>query len=182
MTAPSIMRAAVTASRWHAAQTRKGAAAEPYVNHLLQVAALVAEADAENIDLIVAALLHDAIEDQRITRHEIAAEFGEVVARLVEECTDDKALPKEMRKAIQVETAAAKSRDAKLLKLADKTSNLRAIATSPPVGWSIERRRAYVAWSQTVAGAGLLGHSQMLDLAFQEAVTQAEERLSVSPD
>ena len=144
MTNPLILRAAETAARWHAGQKRKGAAGEPYVGHLLEVAALVAEADGDNIDLIIAALLHDAIEDQGVSRATIAANFGERVAALVEEVSDDKSLPKATRKELQIETAGAKSRDAKLLKLADKTSNLRAIATSPPADWPQERRSAYV--------------------------------------
>jgi (p)ppGpp synthase/HD superfamily hydrolase len=164
----TILRAAGVAARWHSEQRRKGAAGEPYVNHLLEVAALVAEADEGNSDLIVAALLHDAIEDQQITREKIAAEFGERVARLVEEATDDKSLPKPMRKQLQIETAPNKSRDAKLLKLADKISNLRSVAVSPPAHWPIERRREYVAWATSVA-VGLVGISSWLDEQFEEA-------------
>ena len=132
MTTLTVLKAADVAARWHVGQRRKGATGEPYVNHLLEVAALVAEADEGNTDLIVAALLHDAIEDQKISRETIAAEFGERVARLVEEATDDKSLPKPVRKQLQIETAPKKSRDAKLLKLADKVSNLRSVALSPP--------------------------------------------------
>jgi GTP diphosphokinase / guanosine-3',5'-bis(diphosphate) 3'-diphosphatase len=54
------------------------------------------------------------------------------LAELVEEVTDDKALEKDQRKRLQVEHAAEKSRRAKILKLADKTSNLRSVAASPP--------------------------------------------------
>ena len=138
------------------------------MNHLLEVAALVAEADEGNTDLIIAALLHDAIEDQPISRETIAAEFGERVAGLVEEATDDKSLPKPERKRLQIETAPKKSRDAKLLKLADKVSNLRSIAASPPSHWPIERRKAYIDWSCAVA-AGLVGISDWLDGQFEEA-------------
>jgi (p)ppGpp synthase/HD superfamily hydrolase len=97
MIAMIMMKAALTAARWHADQRRKGEAAEPYVNHLLEVAALVAEAEPGNTELIVAALLHDAIEDQPISREEIAEKFGERVAGLVMEATDDKSLPKAER-------------------------------------------------------------------------------------
>jgi len=178
MTNALILRAAVTAARWHAGQKRKGAAAEPYVGHLLEVAALVAEADGDNVDLIIAALLHDAIEDQGISRETIAADFGERVAVLVEEVSDDKSLPKATRKALQIKTAATKLRDAKLLKLADKTSNLRSIATSPPADWPQERRSAYIAWARAVAEAGLKGHSEFLDRAFEEAACEAEGALN----
>jgi GTP diphosphokinase / guanosine-3',5'-bis(diphosphate) 3'-diphosphatase len=73
------------------------------------------------------------------------------VARIVEEVTDDKSLDKKERKRLQVEHAHEKSERAKILKLADKTSNLRAIATSPPPGWSVKRRREYVEWARKVS-------------------------------
>jgi (p)ppGpp synthase/HD superfamily hydrolase len=168
------MRAAHRAAEWHKDQRRKGAAGEPYIGHLLEVAALVAEADEGNVDLIVAALLHDAIEDQPITREQIEEEFGERIAGLVMEATDDKSLPKAERKRLQIETAPHKSRDAKLLKLADKISNLRSIAASPPAHWPLERRAAYIKWSVNVVEAGFLGLSPFLDQRFAEAREEAE--------
>jgi (p)ppGpp synthase/HD superfamily hydrolase len=171
-----ILNAAKMAAEWHSEQRRKGAAGEPYVNHLLEVAELVAKADPGNTDLIVAALLHDAIEDVKKTREEIAELFGERVAGLVEEATDDKSLPKPERKRLQIETASTKSRDAKLLKLADKTSNLRSVALSPPSHWQVERRREYVAWSAAVA-AGLFGASEWLDGEFEKAKALALESI-----
>jgi (p)ppGpp synthase/HD superfamily hydrolase len=163
-----ILKAANVAADWHSRQRRKGSSAEPYVNHLLEVAALVAEADPGNTDLVIAALLHDSIEDVKKNRADIAPIFGEHVAALVLEVTDDKALPKPERKRLQVETAAQKSRSAKLLKLADKTSNLRSVAISPPAHWSDERRREYVAWAERVA-VGVRGVSAWLDQQFDEA-------------
>ena len=140
----AVLRAADAAARWHVHQRRKGAAEEPYINHLLEVASLVAEAaQGKNPKVIIAALLHDAIEDQEVPRDLIAREFGEDVAALVEEVTDDKALEKYQRKRRQVETAHKKSDDAKCIKLADKTSNLRAITFSPPPDWSVKRRLEY---------------------------------------
>src|SRR5262249_50168559 len=128
-----ILKAADAAARWHVHQRRKGAAEEPYINHLLEVATLVAEAtDGRDINLVVAALLHDAIEDCEVPRKIIVEAFGEDVASLVAEVTDDKSLAKGTRKLKQIETASQKSQRAKVLKLADKTSNLRAIAASPP--------------------------------------------------
>jgi guanosine-3',5'-bis(diphosphate) 3'-pyrophosphohydrolase len=63
-------------------QRRKGAAEEPYINHLLEVATLVAEAtDGKDPDLVIAALLHDAIEDQEVPRDVIAQAFGEGIRR-----------------------------------------------------------------------------------------------------
>lgn len=106
----------------------------------------------------------------------IAGLFGERVAGLVMEATDDKSLPKPERKRLQVEHAPNKSRDAKLLKLADKTSNLRAVAKSPPAHWPVERRRAYVAWAAAVA-AGLVGVSEWLDGLVEEAQARALESI-----
>ena len=121
----AVLRAADAAARWHVHQRRKGAAEEPYVNHLLEVATLVAEAtDGKDPNLVIAALLHDSIEDQEVPRKIIAETFGEGVAALVEEVTDDKTLDKQERKRLQAEHSHEKSHRAKILKLADKTSNL----------------------------------------------------------
>ena len=103
--------------------------------------------------------------------------FGEHVADIVMEVSDDKALPKEERKRKQVENAAKKSHKAKLIKLADKTSNLRNITSSPAVDWSVERRMEYVQWAKAVV-AGLRGSSPWLQQQFDEAVIAAERSLN----
>jgi len=107
----------------------------------------------------------------------IASEFGEQVADIVMEMSDDKALPKEDRKRKQVENAGKKSHEAKLIKLADKTSNLRTIASSPAADWSVERLLEYVAWAKAVV-AGLRGTSPWLEQQFDEAVAVAERSLN----
>jgi GTP diphosphokinase / guanosine-3',5'-bis(diphosphate) 3'-diphosphatase len=169
----AVLRAADAAARWHVHQRRKGAAQEPYVNHLLEVATLVAEAtDGKDPELVIAALLHDAIEDQEVPRTVIAETFGEDVARLVEEVTDDKNVEKQERKRRQVEQSS-KSDRAKILKLADKTSNLRTIAASPPPDWSVKRRLDYVKWAREVA-RGLTGVSEWLEREFDQAAKEAQ--------
>jgi (p)ppGpp synthase/HD superfamily hydrolase len=146
-----VLRAAAYAAEKHAAQRRKGAAAEPYINHLLEVARLVAETlPAPDPNLVVAALLHDVVEDTEVTNAEVAARFGGDVASLVAEVTDDKSLPKTERKRLQVLNAPRKTPRAQILKLADKISNLRAILHSPPAGWSLERQREYFDWARQV--------------------------------
>src|ERR1700751_2633512 len=96
----SVLRAADAAARWHVHQRRKGSAQEPYINHLLEVASLVAEAThGKEPDLVIAALLHDAIEDQEVPYELIVREFGNKVADLVQEVSDDKTLAKDERKA-----------------------------------------------------------------------------------
>jgi GTP diphosphokinase / guanosine-3',5'-bis(diphosphate) 3'-diphosphatase len=170
----SVLRAADAAARWHVHQRRKGAAAEPYINHLLEVAMLVAQAtDGNDPALVMAALLHDAIEDQEVPRGVIADAFGEQVAALVEEVMDDKSLPQPERKRLQVEHARGKTERAKILKLADKTSNLRAMAASPPPDWSVKRRLDYIRWARAVV-AGLTGVSPLREQEFERAAAQAE--------
>jgi (p)ppGpp synthase/HD superfamily hydrolase len=166
----TVLRAAETAAQWHAGQRRKGAQDEPYVNHLIEVATLVARARGSQ-ETIVAAMLHDSIEDQKIDPALIAEQFGAEVAAIVLEVTDDKSLPKEVRKAKQVQNAAGKSPAAKLLKLADKIANVRSVTRDPPHDWPVERRRAYVEWCGMVV-AGLRGTSPMLESEFDQAVGQ----------
>jgi GTP diphosphokinase / guanosine-3',5'-bis(diphosphate) 3'-diphosphatase len=169
-----VLKAADAAARWHVHQRRKGSAQEPYINHLLEVAVLVADATGgSDTNLIIAALLHDTIEDCEVPRELIAEMFDDDVASLVGEVTDYKSLPKEVRKRKQVEASSNKSARAKVLKLADKTSNVRAIAASPPEAWSIERRKEYVDWSRAVV-RGLRGVNQELENKFDEAAAAAE--------
>jgi GTP diphosphokinase / guanosine-3',5'-bis(diphosphate) 3'-diphosphatase len=175
-TVSSLAKAYALAAQWHARQRRKGDAEEPYVNHLVEVAHLVAWATGgEDINLVIAGVLHDAIEDAEISAAQIEAEFGEDVAHLVLAATDDKSLPYAERKRLQVETTPHKSARAKVLKMADKTANLRSLATSPPA-WSLERKLEYVAWSRRVV-AGARGVNAQLEAAFDAAAAEAERVL-----
>jgi guanosine-3',5'-bis(diphosphate) 3'-pyrophosphohydrolase len=81
-------------------------------------------------NLVQAALLHDTIEDTETTREELIDHFGSDVANLVVEMTDDKSLPKQERKRLQIENAPKKSERAQTIKLADKISNLRSIVST----------------------------------------------------
>jgi (p)ppGpp synthase/HD superfamily hydrolase len=168
-----VARAADFAARAHAAQRRKGDAQEPYINHLAEVALLLTEATGgEDAALIAAGWLHDTLEDTATEREELETLFGPDVAALVAEVTDDKSLKKAERKRLQVETAPSKSARARLIKIADKTSNLRAIALSPPAGWDYERRREYVRWAEEVV-AGCRRLNAALEQVFDEAARQA---------
>ena len=165
----AIARAMDFAARKHAGQRRKGKAAEPYVTHLAEVARLVAEATGGDDPVVVmGALLHDSLEDTQTDHAELEREFGAEVAALVAEVTDDKTLPKAERKRLQVEKAPHKSARAKMIKLADKTSNLRSIAGSPPLGWDWERQRDYFEWAGRVAD-GCRGVNAQLERWFDEA-------------
>jgi (p)ppGpp synthase/HD superfamily hydrolase len=164
-----LTRAYDFAARKHTLQRRKGVAAEPYINHLTEVAELLAQATGGSDPRLVAAgILHDTIEDTDTTRAELAAGFGADIAALVAEVTDDKSLPKATRKRLQVDQAAKKSARARMIKLADKTSNLRALLSSPPADWPRERKREYFAWAQAVV-AGCRGVNAALEAAFDRA-------------
>ena len=174
-----VLRAADAAARWHVHQRRKGSAQEPYVNHLLEVASLVAEAThGKDPDLVIAALLHDAIEDQEVPYKLIEREFGKRVADVVSQVTDDKELTKDVRKKKQIQTASKKTKDAKIIKLADKASNLRAIAFSPAPNWSVKRRLKYIDWAREVV-KGLRGASPWLEQQFDRAAAEAEGSVAV---
>ena len=168
----TILRAASFAAEKHAGQRRKGASAEPYINHLLEVAQLVSAVLTEpDANLVAAALLHDVIEDTPVTPQELAEAFGEDVTRLVLEVTDDKSLPKAERKRLQVVNAPKKTPRAQILKIADKISNLRAILTSPPADWSLERQRQYFDWAKQVVD-GLATPNPRLKAQFEETYRQ----------
>lgn len=168
-----VTRAADFAARRHADQRRKGTAREPYVNHLAEVATLLAESvEAPNAWLIAAGWLHDSIEDTGTTHRELADLFGPVVADLVAEVTDDKSLPKAERKRLQVERAPHKSPDAKAIKIADKISNLRSLASSPPDGWDRAQLLDYVTWAERVV-AGCRGTNAALESIFDQSADAA---------
>ncbi len=134
----------------HTDQRRKGDRAEPYFNHLAEVAwTLARHTGGTDPDLVIAGLLHDTLEDTDTTPEELAAAFGADVAALVQEVTDDRTLPRAERKRLQVVNAPHKSPRAKMIKIADKTCNLRAILTSPP-DWPETRRLEYVLWARQV--------------------------------
>lgn len=164
-----ILNAASFAADKHRGQRRKDAEASPYINHPLALADILArEGGVEDATVIAAALLHDTVEDTETSIEEIEARFGKRVASMVAEVTDDKSLPKEERKRLQVVKSASKSPGAKLVKLADKTANLRDLLATPPADWSAERRMQYFEWAREVV-EGLRGCNAALEAAFDEA-------------
>ena len=132
---------------------------------------LCVEAGVCDVEVLSAAALHDTIEDTETTRDEIKKEFGKKIADIVAEVTDDKSLPKEERKRLQIENAAHKSSAASLVTIADKISNLRDVAANPPAGWSIERRRNYFVWAKAVVD-GLPTTHPLLREVFDEIYAQ----------
>jgi (p)ppGpp synthase/HD superfamily hydrolase len=162
----ALLRAAEFAAHAHRTQRDKGELGGPYVNHLIEVARLLADAGAP-LTVVLAGLLHDTVEDTEVTQAELAEGFGAEVADLVAEVTDDKSLPKAERKALQVAKAPHKSPGGKMIKLADKTSNLRRLIRTPP-DWPVARKHEYFAWATSVA-AGCRGVNPTLEAAFDAA-------------
>jgi (p)ppGpp synthase/HD superfamily hydrolase len=166
-----VAQAADFAARRHCDQRRKGIGREPYINHLAEVAFLLAEATSD-ATLIAAGYLHDTLEDTATEFEELEALFGKDIAVLVAEVTDDKSLAKAERKLLQVTKTASKSIGARLIKIADKTSNLRAIALSPPAEWGAERALEYVDWAEQVV-ANCRGLNSALEGNFDAAACDA---------
>lgn len=156
-----VIEAARFAADRHRHQRRKDHAATPYINHPLTVASILTQAGVDDPDVIIAALLHDTVEDTETSPQEIVERFGERVASMVAEVTDDKSLPKATRKQLQVATAASKSEGARLIKLSDKISNLRDLAEHPPQ-WTEKRMQAYRQFAADVI-ARARGVSEELD-------------------
>ena len=130
-------------------------------------------------DLLVAAVLHDSVEDTKTSFAELEEHFGRRVAGIVREVTDDKTLAKEVRKRLQEEHASHASAQAKQLKIADKICNIRDIVHRPPAHWPSERKREYLLWTVRVV-AGCRKVNGLLDQAFDETVTDAARHLGVT--
>ena len=127
---PRYSAALAFASELHGSQVRKGTSV-PYIAHLLSVSALVLEAGGDE-DAAIAALLHDAVEDQggRPMLERIRARFGDAVAGIVEACTDAEVTPKppwRQRKEAYLAAIPHKSAPALLVSIADKVHNAGAI-------------------------------------------------------
>jgi GTP diphosphokinase / guanosine-3',5'-bis(diphosphate) 3'-diphosphatase len=169
---PLILKAVEFAAIKHRDHRRKDEAASPYINHPIALANILAsEGVVLDIVVIVAALLHDTIEDTETTVEELEGAFGPEVAGIVMEVTDDKSLPKAERKRLQIEHSAHISEAAKLVKLADKIANLRDMSSSPPADWSLDRRREYFDWAKQVVDK--MGNvSYQLGAAFQNAYSR----------
>jgi guanosine-3',5'-bis(diphosphate) 3'-pyrophosphohydrolase len=160
-----IMQALHFAADKHRFQRRKDAHASPYINHPIDLAnVLVNEAHIEDPVVLVAAILHDTVEDTETSLAEIEGHFGAEIRAIVAEVTDDKALAKAERKQRQVDHAPHATFRAQQLKFADKISNVRDIASSPPTEWSIERQREYFDWAKRVVDAMRGPHARLEEL------------------
>lgn len=172
-----LMAALAFAARKHRHQRRKGADAPPFINHAIEVAELLTRiAGVSDPVTLQAAVLHDTIEDTGTKPAEIEAAFGPEVRTIVEEVSDDKSLEHEERRRRQVANAPALSEPARLIRIADKIANARAIADSPPVPWSLDRCREYLLWTREVVD-GCRGCCPELEAAYDEALQRGLETI-----
>jgi len=177
-----LLRALAFAAEKHKDHRRKDANASPYINHLIGAARVLAEeGQVTDEDLLVAAILHDTVEDTETSFAEIEEQFGRTVAGIVREVTDDKTLKKEVRKQLQEERSPRASSQAKQLKIADKICNILDIMHNPPSGWSLERRQEYIDWTMRVV-AGCRNVNERLDKAYDETLSDAVRHLGPFPD
>lgn len=161
------------AARKHRQQRRKDPEQTPYINHPIELLHILTnEAQVDDVIVLISALLHDTVEDTDTTLAEIATLFGQEVATVIAQVTDDKSLPQATRKQLQVEHAASVSDRAKLVKLADKIANVRDMAIAPPLAWSLERQREYCDWGKRVVDR-MRGTHAVLEMLFDQAYAAA---------
>ena len=174
-TTGQILKAFEFAAKKHQYQKRKDHK-RPYINHLTAVTWFLWDiGGVRDEDTIIAGILHDTIEDTDTTREEVIKEFGANVCSIVEEVTDDKSLPKERRKELQIEHAPHLTPPARHIKLADKICNIEDILEHPPE-WTVERKLQYIEWGQKVIN-GIRGTNADLEEYFDDLCQKARERI-----
>jgi len=173
----NLLNAVIFAAKKHQGQKRKGKNQDPYIFHPLNVAKVIMEiGHVYDQDIVLAAVLHDTLEDTTTTKKELIQNFGQKVTDIVDEVTDDKSLDKDQRKRLQVVHAPSLSNEARVVKLGDKLVNGRDILNSPPAGWTKSRMQEYIQWAFDVI-AQIRGANAHLEAAFDTLVNEAEEQL-----
>ncbi len=171
----SAMKFGAHKHRW---QKRKDAEQTPYFNHPIDVAEILWRVgNVRDIAVLTAALLHDVIEDTETKPEEVERDFGRAILSLILEVSDDKSLPKETRKELQVQHAPNLSPGAKLIKIADKICNIKDVTYSPPPDWSLKRRMEYLDWAERVVKA-MDGCNQKLEGEFYGLLKEGREKIS----
>ena len=161
----------------HRDQRRKGEDASPFINHPIVVAETLARYGVTDPVTLQAAVLHDTIEDTECTPEELERVFGPEVRAVVLEVSDDELLPKQARKAAQIRNAPQLSHRAKLIRIADKISNVHDVVHSPPSDWSLDWRRDYVDWTERVVD-GCRGTDQRLEACYDRVLEEARHKLA----
>ncbi len=172
-----ILEATRFAAHKHKDQRRKDHAASPYIVHPIAAAELLIEAGVTDEDTVIAAILHDTIEDTETTRDEIAEQFGEEIGALVEEVTVIDTGVKKVDKQREIDDASLLSTKAALVRTADKICNMRDVLTDTPKGWSEERRNYYFIWAQKVLKAANAQNSYLQE-ALREVISKGEVKFS----
>jgi guanosine-3',5'-bis(diphosphate) 3'-pyrophosphohydrolase len=173
-----LLKTILFAAQKHREQRRKDIHQSAYINHPIQVAELLWRlGGVRNPDVIQAALLHDTLEDTDATMDELTREFGQVIAKIVLEVTDDKSKPKAVRKQLQIDHAPFLSSEAKLVKLADKICNVRDVVEDPPADWPESRRKDYLDWAKAVVD-GLHGVHPGLEQEFDRVLKVGKQQFA----
>jgi (p)ppGpp synthase/HD superfamily hydrolase len=163
---PRLLEALDFAAQRHSAQRRKGPDAAPYVNHLIEVAMLVSSiGGVEDVDVLIAAVLHDVLEDTPTSASEVERRFGPRVRSMVEALSDDKSLPRARRRAITLEELPEVAAEVKVIKLADLSSNIKLL----PPNWTDERKLEYLEWSERAASLCAAECEPLANLYWQRA-------------
>lgn len=166
MAIPRLLQALDFAAERHSAQRRKGPDAAPYVNHLIEVAALVANVgQVEDVEVLIAAVLHDVLEDTPTTADEVSERFGARVCGFVQALSDDKSLPRKRRRELTLQELPAMDALVKIIKLADLSSNIKFL----PSTWSDARKLEYLEWSEHAASICSPECQPLADLYWQRA-------------
>ena len=159
----------------HGQQRRKGKSGMPYINHPLDVADILCRiGNITSQSVLIAAVLHDTIEDTETKPEEIRKIFGSEVLKLVMEVSDDKSLPKHVRKQLQIEHTPKLSADTKFIKIADKASNVKDLCGDPPADWSSARISEYIVFARKVVD-GARGVNKALEDYFDRVSGDAEK-------
>jgi guanosine-3',5'-bis(diphosphate) 3'-pyrophosphohydrolase len=139
-----VIRAAYFAGEKHRLQRRSDVEQTPYINHPLELAHILTEEGGINcLDTICASLLHDTLEDTDTSSDELKKHFGDVIASIVMEVSNDMTLSSQQRRVYELEKVVSLSHKAKLVKIADKLANIRDVSTMPPMGWTREKKQDY---------------------------------------
>ncbi len=171
-----VLKACYTAACYHGFQKRKDGKT-PYINHPVEVAWILSgEGGVRDKDILAAALLHDTIEDTAMTLELLTSEFNSQIASYVAEVTDDKLLSHDERKAAQIQKASALSLGPRLIKIADKIANVKALTKDCPLGWDLERKKTYIQWTQKVI-AKIRNTHPVLEALFDKTVDEVGKNL-----
>ncbi len=175
-----IRRAVSFAAEKHQSQFRKNDKKTPYIIHPIGVADHIMRiGDVYDVDVVIAALLHDVTDETGVTFEEIAAHFGLKVTGYIQEIIGDQTLSDKERQKRQIVEAPDSSAGASLIKMADKLHNLNTLMNNPSRGWTQGAIDSYFQWAEVVVDR-LPSVNDSLKQAVHDTVTEYWERQSAS--